>query len=236
MEIKLMIFDMDGLMFDTGRMAYRAYFQSAEKYDYEMNHNVYYYLTGRTEAAILQEMAILYGEDVPYDQWRHEMNLNKGRILAKEQRVYKKKGLEHLLQFAQAAGIIVAVASSNHLENIQKYLEMEAVADYIDLIISGDEVKNGKPDPEIFLTACQKAGVSPQQAIVLEDSRAGIAAAEAAGITSVLIEDDITDLPVKSGSYPLLVDLSQPLGFANEPSFAFKDLDEATAFFKQHLK
>lgn len=231
-KIDLLIFDMDGLMFDTGRLAYRAYFKSAEKYDYEMNHNVYYYLTGRTEAAILQEMATLYGENVPYETWRHEMNLNKKRIFAQEQRVFKKKGLENLLKYAKATDKIVAVASSNHLENIKKYLDIEAVMDYVDLIISGDEVKKGKPDPEIFLTACKKAGIAPDHAVVLEDSRAGITAAKAAGIPSILVEDDITDLPVKAGKHALLVDLSQPLKFETQPDQTFKDLDEVIEYFK----
>ena len=226
--IDLLIFDMAGLMFETGRLAYRAYLRSAEKYDYEMNHQVYYHLTGRTEAAILKEMAALYGEELPYQQWRGEMNINKGLIFAEEKRVFKKKGLESLLQYAKASGRLVAVASSNHLENIRNYLEIEEVAPYVDLIISGDEVKKGKPDPEIFLTACKKAEVKPEHALVLEDSRAGIKAAKAAGIASVLIEDDITDLPVRKGRYRLQRDLAQAMVYEAVPDYIFEDLDEVT--------
>ncbi len=231
--IELLIFDMDGLMFETGRLAYRAYLRSAEKYDYEMNHQVYYHLTGRTEAAILKEMAVLYGDEVPYQQWRAEMNVNKGLIFAEEKRVFKKKGLESLLHYAKASGRLVAVASSNHLENIRNYLEIEAVAPYVDLIISGDEVKKGKPDPEIFLTACKKAGVKPEHALVLEDSRAGIKAAKAAGISSALIEDDITDLPVRKGRYPLLQDLTQAMVYEAQPDFIFEDLSQVAALLQQ---
>jgi HAD superfamily hydrolase (TIGR01509 family) len=231
-KIKLLIFDMDGLMFETGRLAYRAYYQSAIKYDYEMNHNVYYDLTGRTEKAILQEMARLYGNNVPYQEWRNEMNQNKISIFENEKRVYKKKGLVNLLKFAKKNQLTVAVASSNHLNNIEKYLKVEGVSDYIDIIVSGDEVQNGKPNPEIFIRASLKAGVSTQNAFVLEDSLVGIEAAKRAKIQSILVRDDITDLPIKKGKFELLVELSNEFKPTIRPDFVFKDLDEARTFLE----
>lgn len=100
--IQLVIFDMDGLMFETGRLAYRAYLKSAEEHDFELIHDVYYYLTGKREAEIRQGMKELYG-DVPVDQWRDSMNRYKEAILAEEKRVYKKPGLLDLLKGAEAA-------------------------------------------------------------------------------------------------------------------------------------
>lgn len=88
--IQLVIFDMDGLMFETGRLAYRAYLKSAEEHDFELIHDVYYYLTGKREAEIRQGMKELYG-DVPVDQWRDSMNRYKEAILAEEKRVYKSQ-------------------------------------------------------------------------------------------------------------------------------------------------
>ncbi|MGM0238742.1 HAD family hydrolase [Enterococcus sp. AZ103] len=231
-KVELLIFDMDGLMFETGRLAYRSYLKSAEKYDYEMNHNVYYYLTGRVEEAILNEMGNLYGEEVPYPEWREEMKASKSRIFAAEKRVFKKKGLENLLKYAKDSQRMVAVASSNFLHNIEEYLEIEGVIQYIDFIISGDEVTNGKPDPEIFLKACKKANALPENAVVLEDSRVGIKAAKAAKIRAFLVEDDITDLPINMGKYKLLMDLSQSLAYEVKPDVSFKDLDEVVDYLK----
>ncbi|MBV7391219.1 HAD family phosphatase [Enterococcus sp. ALS3] len=231
-KVELLIFDMDGLMFETGRLAYRSYLKSAEKYDYEMNHNVYYYLTGRVEEAILNEMGNLYGEEVPYPEWREEMKASKNRVFAAEKRVFKKKGLENLLKYAKDSQRMVAVASSNFLHNIEEYLEIEGVIQYIDFIISGDEVTNGKPDPEIFLKACEKANVSPENAVVLEDSRVGIKAAKAAKIRAFLVEDEITDLPINMGKYKLLMDLSQSLAYEVKPDVSFKDLDEVVDYLK----
>lgn len=229
-KIELFIFDMDGLMFDTGRLAYRAYLQSAKKHDFEVNHNVYYYLTGRTEKDIRQYMEELYGNDVPYNEWRNSINEFKNEILEREKRVYKKKGLIELLEFARNNGIKIAIASSTHREKIHYYLEIEDVSEYIDIIIAGDEVEKSKPDPEIFLTACKKSGVALNRAVVLEDSAAGIEAARRAGITSVLVEDDITYLPTREGHYKLQKDLSGLRKRTAPANYRFLNLLQARDF------
>ena len=64
-KIKLVIFDMDGLMFETGRLAYRAYLSAAEEYDFEVCQDVYYYLTGKTEADIRRGEAIIASRELP---------------------------------------------------------------------------------------------------------------------------------------------------------------------------
>lgn len=61
-KIKLLIFDMDGLMFETGRLAYRSYIESAKLHNYEVNPNVYYYLTGRTEPDIQEQCKRFMGK------------------------------------------------------------------------------------------------------------------------------------------------------------------------------
>ncbi|MGX7352752.1 HAD family hydrolase [Enterococcus canis] len=226
-KIELFIFDMDGLLFDTGRLAYRAYYRSAEKHDFEITHNVYYYLTGRTEADIREEMAVLYGTDVDSSEWRRSMNEFKEEILAKEQRVFKKKGVREIFQFAQEQGVKIAVASSNSRDKVKAYLEMEGIQEDVDLMVTGDQVSKGKPDPEIFLTACKEAGIAPDHAVVFEDSAAGIEAASRAGIRSFLIEDDITDLPTRKGQYPLQKDLSHLRDRPAPADYQFHDLLQA---------
>jgi len=225
-KIKLFIFDMDGLMFDTGRLAYRAYLKSAKKHDYEVTHNVYYYLTGRTEKDIRQCMEELYGADVPYNEWRDSINEFKDEILEHEKRVYKKTGLVELLQFAKNHGIKVAIASSTHREKVRYYLEIEGVSECFDIIVAGDEITNSKPDAEIFLTACEKAGIAPNHAVVFEDSAAGIEAARRAEITSFLVEDDITYLPTRKGRYALQKNLSHLKAEPTPADYQFLNLLE----------
>lgn len=90
-EIKLFVLDMDGLMFDTGSLSYRAYLKAAEEYDFELIHNVYYYLTGRTEKVIRKHLKLLYGEDLPTEKWRDAINSYKKEILAEEKEFIKRK-------------------------------------------------------------------------------------------------------------------------------------------------
>ncbi|MFR3731372.1 MAG: HAD family hydrolase [Enterococcus sp.] len=126
-------------------------------------------------------------------------------VLAEEKRVFKKPGLLDLLEALKKQDCLIAVASSSSKEKIKAYFEMEQMPDWFDTVVSGDQVRKGKPDPEIFLTACQHLGVKPEEALVLEDSLAGIKAAKQAEIPAFLIADDLSALPVKkNGKYTLL--------------------------------
>lgn len=233
-EIKLFVLDMDGLMFDTGSLSYRAYLNAAEEYDFELIHNVYYYLTGRTEKVIRKHLKLLYGEDLPTEKWRDAINSYKKEILAEEKRVYKKKGLIVLLDYAKKEDIKIAIASSSSKKLIDYYLEIEETRDYIDLIVAGDEVTHSKPDPEIFLKACEKAGIHKEQAIVFEDSLVGIDAARNAGIRSILVEDDIRSLEENKGHYKLKKDIRVLEKSDSIADYEFKDLLEARDFLKEN--
>lgn len=235
-NIKLFILDMDGLMFETGRLAYRGYLKAAKKHNYEVTPNVYYYLTGRNEEDIREHMKVLYGLEVPTNEWRDSINYFKDQILADEKRVYKKKGLMELLEYAKKKEIKVAIASSSAREIVDYYLEIEEIADYIDVIVAGDEVVRSKPEPEIFLTACKKAGVSNTEAVVFEDSAVGVEAAQRAGIRSILIEDDITSMPNNEGHHKLQKDLSYLRDTLPNTDYKFMDLLEVKHFLNNLMK
>lgn len=225
-QIKLVICDMDGLMFETGRLAYRAYLASAEHYNYEMTQDVYYYLTGRTESGIIAAMQEIYGAENDILAWRKEMVRNKTLIAENEQGVGKKKGLVELIDACYASGVQIALASSTKRETIEWYLKLEGLSGRFQTIIAGDEVSKGKPDPEIFLKACEKAGFKPENAIVLEDSMVGIQAANAAHICSCLIDDVIYDLPVRHEGIRLKKNIERGNLPKGKPDYVFESLLE----------
>ena len=232
---ELVIFDMDGLMFDTGQLAYRAYLECAKDFDFTVNHSVYYYLTGRRDPEIRGGMKELYGKDVPVSEWRDKIILSREKILSEEKRVYKKKGLLELLEFLKKNNYKIALASSTSRDKIQYYFEIEDMPDIFDVIVAGDEVHNGKPNPEIFLKACEKANVAPEHALVLEDSIVGIKAALQGNITPFLIPDDISNLPTHKGKYPLLKNPEEFLIRKPENVETFKDLLEVRDYLKQYF-
>lgn len=223
-QIKLVICDMDGLMFETGRLAYWAYLASAEHFNYEMTQDVYYYLTGRTETGIVDAMKEIYGVENDILAWRKEMVRNKTLIAQTEQSVGKKKGLVELIDACYESGVQLALASSTKRETVEWYLELEGLSGKYQTIVAGDEVTKGKPDPEIFLKACEKAGFRPEEALVLEDSMVGIQAANAAHIRSCLIDDDIYDMPVRHEGIRLKKNLDRGSLPKGSPDYVFKTL------------
>ncbi|QNN72468.1 HAD family phosphatase [Vagococcus carniphilus] len=232
-KLKLVIFDMDGLMFDTGRLAYRVYTKTAKEFDFELNPNVYYHLTGRNEAGFRAALKDLYGHEQPTDTWRDFMTKTKKEIIYSERRVFKKKGLLELLAYLKANDYLIALASGSKREIISFYLEIEEIPDVFDVIVAGDEITKGKPHPDIFLKACEKLNIAPSDALVLEDSLAGIEAASRAGIPSVLVEDDITDLEPVSGKYLLQQNLPINEERLYKPTYQFDDLLEVKEFLKK---
>lgn len=231
---KLFIFDMDGLMFDTGRLAYQAYLLSAKENDFEVNPYVYYQLTGSREDLIREKMKQLYGTNVPVDIWRERINYYKKILLDKEKRVYKKYGLEEIINFAKGRGIKLVIASSSPRKLVDYYLKIEKLENTFDTIISGEDVEWAKPNPEIFLKACEAAKINPMETLVFEDSSMGIEAAKNANIRVCLIPDDIHDLGEWHGKNKLKKDLLFPTNYS-EADFQFPNLLEARNYFERNM-
>lgn len=105
------------------------------------------------------------------------------------QHVPKKKGLDELLQYLKSHNYKTIVATSSGRERVDEILKNAQLTQYFDDSICGDEVTHGKPNPEIFLTACHKLGVQPEEALVLEDSEAGIQAAYDGHIDVICVPD-----------------------------------------------
>ncbi|WP_338451172.1 HAD family phosphatase [Niallia oryzisoli] len=191
----LVIFDMDGLMFDTEKLASEAWLLSAEHYGFQMDRTIIEQFVGMTNEDILNRMSEIYGKEAPVHEWRSYMRHSKSVLLEEHMYLpsFKKKGLESLLAFLKSKQVNTAVASSSEMAVINKYLTVTNTSDYIDFRVSGDEVVNGKPNPEVFLKACEKADVLPANALVLEDSPAGLRAAKSAGIPSFFIPDTVRE-------------------------------------------
>jgi len=188
---KLVIFDMDGLMFDTERIAYEAWQKTAEHFGFTFELSIFCNLIGLTNQDIIHYVQSVFGPEAPVLKWREYMKQKKKELLEENLHLesFKKKGLESLLSFLKTKNVKIAVASSNEKAAIERYLKTSGVSEYIDLYVSGEEVKRGKPNPDVFLEACLRAEVKPSKALVIEDSPAGIKAAYQAGIPSFMVPD-----------------------------------------------
>ena len=100
-----------------------------------------------------------------------------------------KAGVFELLDYLKEQGKNIALATSTRRQTVLYQLEQAGILNYFDEIITGDMVTKSKPDPEIYLMACEKIGVDPQNAFAIEDSYNGIRSAQAGGLRAIMVPD-----------------------------------------------
>jgi len=109
------------------------------------------------------------------------------REIVREQGIAALPGVEPWLRTLHEAEIPCVLASSTHRENITTTLDVLGMREFFSDLVTAEDVKRGKPDPEVFLTAAQRLGIEPPQGIVFEDALVGIEAAHAAGMRVVAV-------------------------------------------------
>lgn len=186
--IKAVIFDMDGLMIDSERVTFESYQEVLKPMGLTMNEEFYVTLLGKPVKGIFERFYDVYGKDFPIEDVIRECH----NVMAKRFETYGvpiKKGLKELLYYLKKNNYKTIVATSSNRDRVDIILKQAGITQYFDDSICGDEVSHGKPDPEVFLKSCQKLNVSPDQAIVLEDSESGITASYNAHIKVICIPD-----------------------------------------------
>lgn len=190
----LFIFDMDGTMFDTEPISYKAWQAVCRPRGYEIPESLFRRVIGMDNRRIIQMFSEFFGKDFPYQEiWKEKTAYQLHYYHT--QPVPCKPGLLMCLEFAKTHGIPCAVASSSPSAQIDYLLQKTEIVPYFQIVQSGEDVVHGKPAPDIFLLVCQKAGIAPEKALVLEDSQNGILAADAAHIPSIWIPDLVRIAP-----------------------------------------
>lgn len=188
LTIEMIIFDMDGLMFDTERISLNGWQQSAALYGYEVTEELFKKVIGanidRTREVYLDH----FGEKFPFEIIR-DKKISMGRAFIEKEGIAVKKGLYELLEYLDKLNIKKAVATSSSRYRAVHLLGLAKVNKHFDYVLCGDEVKISKPNPEIFLKVAKKMDCKPENCIVLEDSELGIMAAAEAGMTSIMVPD-----------------------------------------------
>ena len=191
--LKLVIFDMDGLMFDTEALMYRAYLEVTAENGYQGSKEQFISLIGLNSASVCKKYREFYGPEVNAEAL-YRMGGERKIQLLKREGIPVKKGLMELLSVIESLGIKKAVASSSDEEMIMDNLADAGLTDRFDYILSAKGLKRGKPFPDIFLLVCEALHVVPEEALVLEDSANGVQAAVAGGIPVIQIPD-LVELP-----------------------------------------
>lgn len=188
MKIRGVVFDMDGLMFDTENLTYKLQHELLRKKGVEYPFELYKTTVGKRSEDIEEFFCKLCGEGFVYADFRVESRTAYENYTDKFG-VPIKDGLFELLVFLKEKGIKTAVATSTTRPSAQRTLRISGALPYFDELVCADDVTRGKPHPDPFLKAAEKLGLEPEECLALEDSLNGIKSAHAAKMTAVMVPD-----------------------------------------------
>ena len=192
--ITAVIFDMDGLMIDTERMAQRAWQQAGAEFGFTLPDELYLQAVGRTAKATADLFRAGMGPEFPFEAV-YERKQHYLYTAIEQTGIPTKAGLLELIARLDQQGLAKAVATSTARVLATKKLTAAGLLPHFETIVCGDEVAHGKPAPDIFLAAAAKLTIAPAHCLVLEDSSAGIKAAHAAGMRAIWVPDLIQPTP-----------------------------------------
>ncbi len=182
------IFDLDGLLIDSEVISYRLYQDLLNKYGHSFSVEEYAQdYSGKTGVGNMETLIRRYNlpitmeEGLAFAEAREKEYFEKGVDL--------KPGGGKLLEYLKENSYKVILATSSTRDRALGVLTRNGIRDFFQDMVFGTEVKRGKPNPDIFLKACEKAGEIPENCLVLEDSEAGIQAAHSAKIDVICIPD-----------------------------------------------
>ncbi len=192
--MKAVLWDMDGTLFDTERIVMDCWERVCDAHGYANSRPILLRCIGRNIRESNEILRENFGEGIDIEAMRKEQkDLMYGEI--GKSSVPVKAGITDALEWMATKGIPTALASSSDHAKIVSYLERSGLKKYFITIVGGDEVTQGKPHPEMYLTTAKKLGIEPKDCLVFEDSRNGVISASEAGMQVVMIPDlvDITD-------------------------------------------
>ena len=212
-DFDAVVFDMDGVIFDSERAVLECWLELADKYAIPNIMEPYLACTGTTMARTREIMMETYGPDFPYDEYAAEASAmfheryDGGRLPM-------KRGVREILEYLKSHGKRIALASSTRRETVVNQLRDAKILEYFDEVVTGDMVERSKPEPDIFLLACEKVGVAPTRAFAIEDSYNGIRAAHSGKLRPIMVPDlRPADAEMKELAEVVLEDLEAVLAY-----------------------
>jgi beta-phosphoglucomutase family hydrolase len=184
-ELEAVIWDMDGVLADTAPHHFRAWRETFAKRGISFTEADFMRGFGVRNNVIIRNVLGEKTTDAEIETIAREKEATFRRIIGKD--IKPLPGVLELLGQLYDRGFKMAIASSTVIENIRLIAGSLGIEKYFEAIITGHDVTKGKPDPQVFLKAAQRLGVSPANSIVFEDAVAGIKAAKRAGMHCVAI-------------------------------------------------
>ena len=186
--IKAVIFDMDGILIDTEKWLNVYWQQAAKEAGFEVTREdglAIRSLAGKYAGPYLRG---IFGDSFDYEAIRERRKELMREHIA-EYGIEKKPGVDDILSYLAEKNMKRAVATATDPERTKQYLTQIGIYDKFDKIVSATTVENGKPQPDVYLYACEQIGEKPEDCIAVEDSPNGILSAYRAGLSVVMVPD-----------------------------------------------
>lgn len=196
------IWDMDGVLLDSEPIYFQVENEIVSRYGKDVR-TILSQLLGRTATTAAQITVEQLQLPITPTQYLHERNA----ILLNEMKSVKLlPGVDHTVRHLKSHGVRCAIATSSprDLLEAKKYGKQDFF-NLFDAVVCGDDVRNGKPDPEIFLKAANAIGAQPSNCVVFEDAPAGLCAARLAGMKAVALPNAHVDIQLYKDEDPVYI-------------------------------
>lgn len=209
------VFDMDGVLFDTERLCQDSWLAVAEENGLPGMKEIFPQCIGLNANDSRRIVMNAYGEDFDYEGFREQASVWFWNYIEKNG-LPMKPGVRELLDWLKENGWTVGLASSTRRSSVLNHLEQAGIRDYFSTVITGDMVEHSKPQPDIYLMACRELGADPKEAYAIEDSPNGIRSAHAAGMLPLMVPDMIApDEEMRRLSSCIFKDLFEVMEYFN---------------------
>ncbi len=211
--MKAVIFDMDGVLFDTERLCQDSWLAVAEENGLPGMEEIFPKCIGLNANDSRRIVMDTYGEDFDYEGFRQQASKWFWDYIEKNG-LPVMASVRELLAWLKEENWIVGLASSTRRSSVENHLEQAGIRDYFATVVTGDMVEHSKPQPDIYLMACKELGVEPGEAYAIEDSPNGIRSAYRAGLRPLMVPDLIApDEEMRELSTRIFENLSDVLNF-----------------------
>ena len=190
MQYQAVVFDMDGVIFDTERLVIEFWKEVAKKHNIPNIEHTCIQCLGTNRVRTREIFMENYGADFPFDPYCAEVT-ELFNTHYKGVPLPTKPGIRELLSYLQEQDIKVGLASSTAQHLVRDEIGTAGLLPYFQTLVCGDMVEHSKPAPDIFLKACEILNADPTKSIAIEDSFNGIRSAHCAGMTPIMVPDQV---------------------------------------------
>ncbi len=189
-KIEAVVFDMDGVIFDSERIYRLMEHREAAKYGLpdELVETFCDRIAGGTKEGNRRHFDEVFHSGIDYFVFRQGVNAGVDAY-GRDPGFDVKPGIRELLEYLSGHGIRIGLATSTAQERAEYQLKKHGLYDYFEDIIYGNMVEHGKPAPDIYQMACKRLGTAPENTMGVEDSINGVLSCSGAGLFTVMVID-----------------------------------------------